>query len=134
MDYTVRLNFNDGTNSYDFPLLQSISDPIPGIKVNVIESTRGSGSIVIPSGKRSIEIRVRGFLLADNYKDLTEKMIEMRNNVTTELATLTLKHLENGEEIIDWQYAVRRINEIRFPESMRTSEQEYELEFLVISY
>jgi len=133
-NYQVVVNFNDGTYDYNLPLVFHISDPKEGIKATVIPGVRGSGSIIIPGGKRSQEITIRGKLFdEDGYKDLTTKINEMRTKVTTDVATLTLKHYD-GSWVNDWQYTVRRIEEIRFPQSDRTAVQEYEVSFLVISY
>lgn len=134
-DYEVVVNFNDGTYNFDLPHVFHISDPHSGMKATVIKGTRGDGSIVIPGGKRSQEIRIRGKLFdSDGYKDLTDLMNTMRVNITTDTATLTLKHKEGVSWITDWAYTVRRIEEIRFPESMRTGLQEYEVIFFVIAY
>ena len=130
----VKLNFNDGTYSYDFPLVQYVEDPIPGTKDVVIQGNRADGCIVIPSGQKSIEIRIEGILFdSTGYAGLTASM---RTNITTKPATLTLSHFSGGSWSTDWAYAVRRINEIEFPKSedRRTQSQNYSLTFLVISY
>ena len=135
--YTVRLVLNSGISGseYIFPCVFSISDPKEGMKATVIEGTRGDGSIVIPGGKKSQEIRVRGRLIDnDGYADLTTLMATMRTMVTTNQATLTLEHLSGASYTTDWSYTVRRISEINFPESLRIWEQEYEISFLVIAY
>jgi len=137
-DYTVKLIFakdESGAIEYELPHIQQVSDPKEGIKATVIHGTRGDGCIVVPGGKKSQEIMVRGILFDnDGYKDLTTLMNTMRNNVVTDVATLTLKHLEGAVWITDWSYTVRRIDEIRFPQSMRTESQEYEINFLVLAY
>lgn len=134
-NYTVVLNFNDGTNNYDLPHIFSISDPNPGMKATVIEGIRASGSIVIPGGKKSIEINVSGRLIDnDGYADLTTLINDMKSKITTNQATLILKHWTGSTWQNDWSYLVRRIDEIDFSESLRTQEQEYSIRFLVISY
>ena len=132
-DYIVRVNFDDSTYDYDLPYVFSISDPIEGMKATVIRGTRGDGSLVIPGGKSSQEIVIKGRLLADDYKALTALISTMRTSITTNPATLTLKHYDGGW-VNDWSYTVRRITEISFPESMRTEVQEYTARFLVLSY
>jgi hypothetical protein len=134
--YTVRVVLNSGIlgSEYIFPHVFSISDPSEGMKATIIEGTRGNGSIVIPGGKKSQEITIRGRLIDnDGYADLTSLMTTMRSMVTTNQATLTLEHL-SGTYQTDWSYTVRRISEIVFPESLRTWEQEYEVRFLVVAY
>jgi hypothetical protein len=132
--YQVKLNFNDGINNYDLPHIFQVSDPSPGMKATVIEGNRASGSIIIPGGKKSIEIIIRGRLIDnDGYADLTTLINDMKSKVTTNQATLILKHF-NGTWVQDWSYLVRRIEEIEFEESLRTWEQPYSIRFLVIAY
>ncbi len=137
-DYTVKITFlEDSTGSvdYDLPYVFHITDPKEGMKATVIKGTRGDGSIVIEGGKKSQEIIVKGKLFDnDGYKDLTTLMTEMRTKLTTGVATLTMKHLEGVSYVTDWAYTVRRIEEIRFPKSMRTESQDYEVRFLVLAY
>ena len=135
--FTVQLVLNDGISGseYIFPHVFSVSDPAEGMKATVIEGTRGNGSIIIPGGKKSQEIVIRGRLIDnDGYADLTTLMTTMRTMVTTSQATLTMEHLVGASWTPDWAYTVRRISEIVFPESLRIWEQEYEVKFLVIAY
>lgn len=131
---TVRLYFDDGTNQYILPYVFHVNDPKEGIKATVIEGTRGDGAIVIPGGKKSQEINIRGKIIdEDGYDAITTKMNEMRQKVTTDSATLKMQHYSGGW-IDDWSYTVRRIGEIRFSQSLRTDSQEYGITFLVLAY
>lgn len=135
--YIVQVVLNTGISGleYIFPHVFKISDPQQGMKATVIGGTRGDGAIVIPGGKKSQEIIIQGRLIDnDGYADLTTLMATMRNMVTTDQATLTLMHWTGSTWQNDWQYTVRRIDEIEFPESLRTWEQEYSVRFLVIAY
>ena len=136
-NFTVQLVFNDGSGDYILPLVQSISDPQPGMKATVIKGVRADGAVVIPGGKESAEIKVRGILFdSDGYSDITTLMATMRSSVTTLPATLTLKHWTGSAWTTNWAYSVRRIDEINFSDSedMRTVAQPYEISFLIISY
>jgi len=137
-DYTVRITFTkdqSGAVSYVLPYLQHVSDPQEGMKATVIHGKRADGAIVIPGGKKSQQINLRGLLVdADGYKDITTKINEMRTKVTTDQAVLTMEHLEGASWVTDWSYTVRRVDEIRFPKGFRTSSQEYEITFLVLAY
>jgi len=139
--YEARVVFEEtdlesGETGYTLPIVQEISDPKEGMKATIISGTRGDGSIIIPGGKKSQQIKVTGILMADEYAALTTLMNEMRTEVTTNLATLTLEHREIGTStwITDWTYTVRRVDEIQFPKSFRTGYQEYNIEFYVLSY
>ena len=131
----VRIVFDEGgSNEYTFPYVFHVNDPKEGMKATIIRGTRGDGSIIIPGGKKSQEIRVRGKIIEeDGYDAITSKMNEMRQKVTTDSATLKMQHY-SGSWISDWEYQVRRMSEIRFPQSLRTDSQEYEVVFLVTSY
>lgn len=137
-DYIVEITFTKdetGATEYVLPHVNHLSDPKEGIKAVVIRGNRGDGSIVIPGGKKSQEIVVRGTLFdSDGYKDLTSAMSSLKSNVTTDVGILTLKHKEGINWITDWSYTVRRIEEIDFPESLRIGIQRYEITFLVIAY
>ena len=133
--YNVEFIFNDGVNSYTFPIVYRISDPKEGMKATVIDGNRGDGSIIIPGGKKSQRIVVEGYIVdSDGYKDITDRMADMKTKVSTNPATLTMRHWTGATWQNDWQYTVRRIDEIDFPESLRTDSQKYQIEFLVSSY
>lgn len=135
MNYQVTLNFNDGTHNYDLPHIQDIKDPKEGIKATVIEGTRADGAIIIPGGKKSQEITVSGTVLQDGeeYKDIVEAINEIKTNITTDVATLTLKHYDSGWTN-DWSYTVRRIGEITFGDTLRVNQLNYTITFKVIAY
>jgi hypothetical protein len=135
-NYTVRVIINKGVSGseYVLPHVYAISDPKEGMKATVITGTRGDGSIIIPGGKKSQEISVKGKLWNnDGYEDLTDLINELKIMVTTDIVTLTLEHYNSGW-VTDWSYTVRRIEEIRFSESLRTAVQEYEILFFVVAY
>ena len=89
---------------------------------------------IVRTRKKSQKIIVRGQLVdADGYKDITTKITEMKAEVTTDLGVLKMEHYDGGWQV-DWSYTVYRIDEIRFPKSLRTSSQKYEVSFLVVAY
>ena len=137
-NYTVKITFlkdETGAVEYQLPLVFSVSDPKEGMKAVVHHGNRGDGAIVIPGGKRSQEIIVEGTLFDnDGYKDITTLMNEMRSELTSDVATLTMKHKEGVSWVNDWQFTVRRITEIDFPTSLRTGMQKYRVTFLVTAY
>ena len=132
---SVRLYFNDGTHTYTFPHVQSISDPIEGIKATIIEGNRSSGAIIIPSGKKSFEITIRGLIFDnDGFNDIMTEIATMRTAVTTSVATLSLQHLVGAVWTTDWVYTGRRINPIEFGDSLRINSQEYTMTFFVTNF
>jgi hypothetical protein len=136
LNYTVRFYFDDGTNTYTFPLVQAINDNVPAIKATIIPGNRSDGSIAIPGGKRSLELVLRGIIVDNNYAAIIAKKDEMRIKVTTNPATLTMRHWNSnaGTWVNDYVYIVRRTEEIIFPDTLLTSEQQYECRFLVTQF
>ena len=134
MSIQVRINFNDSVYDYDMPLVQSVSDPKEAMKATVIHGNRANGALIIPGGKKSIEIQIRGKLVAQGYKAITELIQTMRTSITTDPATLTMKNNDGSGWVTDWSYSVRRIEEIGFPASKRTSSQDYDVIFLVTAF
>jgi len=135
--YQVQVVFNLGeVSQYIFPLVQAIGDPQEGMKATVIEGTRGDGVIVIPGGKKSQELRIKGILLDnDGYVDLTTLMDGLRSAINTDAATITIRHYTGSTWQIDRTWNVRRIDEIEFQEdNMRTDSIEYTCRFLVTGY
>jgi len=133
--YVARVIFQKGqSNEYILPLVYSISDPETGGKDTIISGNRGDGSIIIPAGKKSNEISIKGVITGDDYVAIINAMNTMRTKVNRNLSTLTLEHLVSGSWIQDWAVSVRRIEEIIFEESLRTDSQKYSINFLVVSY
>lgn len=137
-NYSVRISFvkdESGAVEYILPHVFSVDDPEPEGKDIVIHGTRGDGAIRIKGGKKSHSIIVKGNLFdADGYKELTDKINEMRLKVTRDNAILTLEHLEGASWISDWSFRGFRNEEIRFEKSLRTGKQEYTINFLVTNY
>lgn len=133
-NYNVQIIFNDGSGDYLLPVVQSENGSnLTGRKDTIIEGNRGDGSIVIPGGKKSQKITIKGILIGDDYKAITDLMNTMKNKITTDIATLTMRH-DFGGWVNDWQFTVKRIETIEFPENLRTSSQEYIVNFLVLEY
>jgi hypothetical protein len=141
-NYTVAVVFNDGSGDRTLPVVQSIDDPKEGINATIIQGTRAGGSIVIPGGKKSQNIKITGIVYStEGYEALTEAVNTLKGNITTLPATLTLKHWDDdasagGAWVNDWSYTVRRTEEINFSDKdeFRTGKIEYTVSFLVLAY
>lgn len=123
------------------PHIQSITDIQPGIKNIVIEGIRGDGALVIPGGRPSYNITVQGILLSSdttlpdgtayatadgtNYEKLTEQMDWLRTYVVTDETHLYVEKTDATYA----DYTVRRLGDIGFRDSLRTSVQEYSISF-----
>lgn len=103
-----------------------ISDPKEGMKYVKIDGMRADGCILVPGGKKSMEIIVRGTLVGDDYDDLAAKIETLKSDINMNPTTLALED--------EWSYLVRRVDPIEFSESLRNFSQRYTISFLVISY
>jgi hypothetical protein len=131
----VQIIFNPGANQYIFPVVQDCKEPVPAAKDTVIEGVRADGSIVIPGGKRSQEITIRGILFNNaGFEAITDAKNDMITKVTTSVTTLQIQHWNGSTWEIDNTYTVKRINEIEFDDSLRTVEMGYTVRFFVISF
>ncbi len=131
----VRVYFNDGSHTYTFPLVQSAQAPEAKTKDVLIEGIRADGSIVIPGGKKSAEIIVKGVIFSNSgYTYVMSGMNTMRTNVTNNVATLSQQHWNGSSWTNDWSYLVKRSGEIEFEESLEYVEQKYTVRFLILSY
>jgi hypothetical protein len=136
-NYNVKFIFKEESKpEYIFPIVQyENGSDIAEQKDLIIEGTRADGSVLIPAGKKHKIITLRGILFGGDYKILTEQMNAMKIQVTTNLATLSMKHLDPLlGEVIDWVYTVKRYGRIEFVESLRTSTQRYTINFIVLAY
>ena len=135
-DYSVIFNFNDGTKNYNLPLVQSANLPKEGMKATVIPGTRGDGSICIPGGKESQIITVKGLLVnaGNQHADIVTAIQTLNTNITTDVATLTKTHISGVTTITDYSYTVRRIESIKYTDSLQVYGQAYEITFLVLAY
>jgi hypothetical protein len=141
-NYTVRIVFNKGISGseYIFPLVQSITEPKEGTKDTIIAGTRGDGSLVIPGGKKSQEITIKGKLWSETgYADLMTKMNEMKLLVDSNVATITKEywnpnHTGGGDWETTWSYTVKRIEPITFADSFQIDTQDYTAIFYIIAY
>ena len=134
-NYTVQFIFNSGSGDVILPLVYSISDPKEGDKSTIIQGIRGDGSIAIPGGKKSQIITIKGYLVNHGgYENLIADKLTFQNAITTNVATLTVKHYTGSIWQTDYSYTLKRIGEITYTESLRTDYIEYSVEFLILSY
>ena len=132
----VRIYFTDGINTFTFPLVQAATAPEAGTKDVVIEGIRADGSIVIPGGKKSAEIIIKGIIVHNNdgYTQIIQDTNAMRTYVTNNIATLSQQHWNGSTWINDWSYTVKRIGDIDFSDSLEYLEQQYTVRFLILSF
>jgi hypothetical protein len=137
MNYQVRIIYNKGVSGseYIFPLVQSITEPKEGTKDTVIKGVRADGSIVIPGGKSSQEITIKGKLWSDTgYEDLMDKLNEMKLTIGSDIATITKEFWNGSAWENTWIYTVKRIEPITFADSFQTDIQEYTAIFYIVAY
>jgi len=126
MSFTPTFKLYDYTGVtllYTFEAVQRTN--IPGQDTNhsiIIEGIRAKGCLVIGAGQVASDITIQGIFVEDNYEALVVKM----DAIKTAIAFNTRYKLRLDKTIATYyEYNVKRIEPIDFPESLRTSEQIY---------
>lgn len=137
MSWTPKMRLYTESNVlvYEFEIVQYTNAPQSPGKAVVIEGTRGEGAIVVPGGKKSWDLVITGILMIDGategYEELTAKIDEMENLI---LANTRYKVRLDKTSSTYYEYKVKRIHTIDYPESLRTDSQEYMVTFLANSW
>ena len=110
---------------YVFPVVQFSNAPHGADSRSVvIEGVRGKGAIIIDGGATAWDIIIRGILSADDYEALVVVMDAMNSAVVLQ----TAYKLRIDKTISTYyEYNVKRITRINYPENLRTSTQNYEI-------
>ncbi len=110
---------------YTFPVVQFSNAPHGAdSKAVVITGVRGKGAIIIDGGATAWDIIIRGVLSADDYEALVVVMDAMNSAVVLQ----TAYKLRIDKTISTYyEYNVKRITRINYPENLRTSFQNYEI-------
>ncbi len=110
---------------YTFPIVQFSNAPHGADSRSVvIEGVRGKGAIIIDGGATAWDIIIRGVLSADDYEALVVVMDAMDSAVVLQ----TAYKLRIDKTISTYyEYNVKRITRINYPENLRTSTQNYEI-------
>lgn len=128
--------YDTGNNLlYTFPVVQSSNAPQSPERHLTIEGVRGKGALIIDSGTPAWDLTIRGFLMIDNasegYDELTDKIVEMETTIALNTPYKLRIYQDNSNY---WEYFVKRIEAIKWGDSLRTDLIEYECEFLVNSW
>lgn len=121
-----KLYDNTGLNLiYTFPVVQNTNIPKSTRKTTVIEGFRGQGGIIISgSDKRIWDIIIEGILFGDDYENLTTKIEEIESSV--QMDTQYILRFEKTASTY-FEYKVKRIDPIEYPQSFRTQYQDYRI-------
>lgn len=110
---------------YTFPVVIYTNLPHGQNKNSVvIEGTRGKGCIIIDGGDSSWDLIIRGVITGDNYQEIVTAMDALNTAVAMNTA---YKLRVDKSPSTYYEYNVKRIQRINYPESLRTSHQIYEI-------
>jgi hypothetical protein len=109
---------------YTFPVVQVTNAPQSPTKVVEIEGTRGIGSVVIGGGTAPWDLVIEGVLTGDDYEAIVVAMDALKTAVA--LNTPYLLRIDKTSSTY-YEYHVKRILPIEYPENLRTSHQRYRL-------
>ena len=110
---------------YTFPIVQFSNAPHGADSRSVvIEGVRGKGAIIIDGGATAWDIIIRGVLSADDY----EALVVVMDALDTAIPLNTALKLRIDKTISTYyEYNIKRIVGINYPENLRTSFQNYEI-------
>jgi len=100
-----------------------------------IKGTRGIGSIIITGSEDSWDGVIRGFLVGDDYEEITQKIDALETAIEfAEPYYLKIDKVEGGAST--YSYRVKRLEVIEYPASLRNSnkKQEYLVRFKIKSW
>jgi len=111
---------------YTFNLVQSINIPQSPHRTVEITGQRGKGSLIIDGGEDVFDIVINGLFMIEDadegYEDLTVDIDTMESAVQT----VTPYVLRMDKTVSTYyEYNVKRIDAIEYPESLRRDSQEY---------
>jgi len=107
---------------YTFLVVQETNSPQSPINTVEITGTRGIGSIIIAGGTSPWNLIIKGVLIGDNYQAIVVAMDALESTVT--LNTAFLVRIDKTISSY-YEYNVKRILPIEYPENLRTSNQKY---------
>lgn len=132
--FVPRFKLYDSTGNtllYTFPIVQRTN--IPQSPKNIVEhsTVRGKGSIIIEGGDQAWDAEIEGILFGNNYEMVTSKIDELESAI--ELNIPYILRFDQTETLY-WQYKVKRIVPIEYPENLRTDTQRYIIRLRVNSW
>lgn len=120
---TFKLYDSTGLNLlYTFPVVQETNSPKSVKKTVVIEGTRGKGCIIIDGGEDIWDLNIRGILSGDDYEALVVAIDAMESAI--QLNTKYILKIDKTSSTY-YEYKVKRILSINYPQSLRNNIQEY---------
>ncbi|KKL88285.1 hypothetical protein LCGC14_1926240 [marine sediment metagenome] len=114
-----------------FPVVQETNAPQSPSNIVEITGTRGIGSIIIAGGTPPWNLIIKGVLIGDNYQAIVVAMDALESTVT--LNTAFLVRIDKTISSY-YEYNVKRILPIEYPENLRTSNQKYTVTLRVNSW
>ena len=136
MTIRFKLYNSDGiTLRYTFLLVQETNMPKTLERFTEIKGTRGIGSIIITGSGDSWDGIIRGFLVGDDYEEITQKIDALETAIEfAEPYYLKIDKVEGGAST--YSYRVKRLEVIEYPASLRNSnkKQEYLVRFKIKSW
>ncbi len=124
-DFIPRFKLYDSTGNtllYTFPIVQRTN--IPQSPKDIVEhsTVRAKGSIIIEGGDQAWDIEIEGILHGDSYIELASKIDELETLVQVNIPYIL--RFDKSDSTY-WNYKVKRILPIEYPESLRTRRQDY---------
>jgi len=135
MSFVPRFKLYDSTGLnllYTFPVVQATNAPQSVKKIIEVRGQRGTGCLIIDGGDDCWDLFIEGILVADDdYEDLTASIDALESAV--ELNTAYVLKIDKTVSTY-YEYRVKRIEPIDYPDSLRNESQDYTVTFRVNSW
>ena len=131
-----KLYASDGTTLlYTFLLVQQTNAPQSVKKTVEIEGQRGKGSIIIDGGEASWDLIINGVFAIFNADEGYEEITDAIDAIETAIQLNTPYILRIDKDASTYyEYHVKRVEPIEYPESLRTDSQRYTVHLKVNSW
>lgn len=126
---TFKLYNSSDSYLYLFPLVNYTNAPQSSKKNTIISGKRGKGCIIIEGAEEEWDLIIHGVFTGENYTEITQKIDELEGFLTP-LTPLKIKIEKNDPSETGatvYEYNIKRIEPIAYPESLRTNFQEYQI-------
>lgn len=117
---------------YTFEAVQHTNCPQSSIRHIPIEGVRGKGKLIIPAGTETWEAEITGAMYIDTSTETYEDLIAKIDAIESAIALNTAYYLRiDKTDSTYYEYKVKRVEAIDYPESLRTDIQRYTVRLAV---
>jgi len=123
---------NGVTLLHTFEAVQRTNAPQSVLRYIDIEGVRGKGALIIPAGTETWVLEIEGVMYIDGATEGYEELVAKIDAMESAIALNTAYYLRiDKTDSTYYNYKVKRIEPMEYPESLRTDMQRYIVRFNV---